>query len=77
MCIRDRYVIPELLGGPQTLMIARVLWEEYFNNNDWPMASAVAVSMVALILIPLVLFNRYQKDVRGGDDAPLPARAAH
>jgi len=71
------YVIPELLGGPQTLMIARVLWEEYFNNNDWPMASAVAVSMVALILIPLVLFNRYQKDVRGGDDAPLPARAAH
>jgi len=70
------YVIPELLGGPQTLMIARVLWEEYFNNNDWPMASAVAVSMVALILIPLVLFNRYQKDTRGeavGETAPARA----
>jgi putrescine transport system permease protein len=59
------YVIPELLGGPRTLMIARVLWEEFFNNNDWPMAAAVAVSMVVLILIPLVLFNRYQTDVRG------------
>ena len=73
------YVIPDLLGGPRTLMIARVLWEEYFNNNDWPMASAVAVIMVGLILIPLVLLNRYQGGVRGGsfdDDAPGPAGAA-
>jgi putrescine transport system permease protein len=54
------YVIPELLGGPQTLMIARVLWNEYFQNVDWPMASAVAVIMVVLILVPLVLLNRYQ-----------------
>jgi putrescine transport system permease protein len=53
-------VIPELLGGPQTLMIARVLWNEYFQNVDWPMASAVAVIMVVLILMPLVLLNRYQ-----------------
>ncbi len=58
------YVIPELLGGPQTLMIARVLWDEFFNNVDWPMASAVAVSMVGLILLPLVLFNHYQRDTR-------------
>ncbi|HXY05695.1 MAG TPA: ABC transporter permease subunit [Burkholderiaceae bacterium] len=58
------YVIPELLGGPQTLMIARVLWDEFFNNVDWPMASAVAVSMVGLILLPLVLFNHYQRDMR-------------
>lgn len=74
------YVIPELLGGPRTLMIARVLWEEFFNNNDWPMASAVAVSMVGLILIPLVLFNRYQGAVRGvasdRDEAPLRRAAA-
>jgi putrescine transport system permease protein len=65
------YVIPDLLGGPRTLMIARVLWEEYFNNNDWPMASAVAVIMVGLILVPLVLLNRYQNDARGAgaDDA--------
>jgi putrescine transport system permease protein len=63
------YVIPELLGGPETLMIGRVLWDEFFSNNDWPMASAVAVSMVVLILIPLAVFNRYQSDaggVRGG-----------
>ena len=54
------YVIPELLGGPSTLMIGRVLWDEFFSNNDWAMASAVAVSMVVLILIPLVIFNKYQ-----------------
>jgi putrescine transport system permease protein len=59
------YVIPELLGGPRTLMIARVLWEEFFNNNDWPMAASVAVTMVVLILIPMVLFNRYQSEMRG------------
>ncbi len=62
------YVIPELLGGPSTLMIGRVLWDEFFSNNDWPMASAVAVSMVILILFPLALFNKYQADsgsVRG------------
>jgi len=61
------YVIPELLGGPQTRMIARALWNEYFQNLDWPMASAVAVSMVGLILLPLVLLNRYQNvDGAGG-----------
>lgn len=54
------YVIPELLGGPRTLMIGRVLWDEFFSNNDWAMASAVAVSMVVLILVPLAVFNRYQ-----------------
>jgi putrescine transport system permease protein len=72
------YVIPELLGGPRTLMIARVLWEEFFNNNDWPMAASVAVSMVVLILIPLVLFNRYQSDVRGAgpDERAAPAPGA-
>ena len=56
------YVIPELLGGPSTLMIGRVLWDEFFSNNDWSMASAVAVTMVALILVPLAIFNKYQAD---------------
>jgi putrescine transport system permease protein len=59
------YVIPELLGGPSTLMIGRVLWDEFFSNNDWAMASSVAVSMVVLILIPLAVFNRYQADSGG------------
>jgi putrescine transport system permease protein len=54
------YVIPELLGGPSTLMIGRVLWDEFFSNNDWAMASSVAVTMVGLILVPLAIFNRYQ-----------------
>ena len=54
------YVIPELLGGPETLMIARVLWDEFFSNNDWAMASAVAVTMIVLILVPLAIFNHYQ-----------------
>jgi putrescine transport system permease protein len=59
------YVIPELLGGPSTLMIGRVLWDEFFSNNDWAMASAVAVTMVGLILIPLAIFNKYQADSGG------------
>jgi putrescine transport system permease protein len=58
-CVGE-FVIPELLGGPETLMIGRVLWDEFFSNNDWPMASAVAVVMILLILVPLGIFNRYQ-----------------
>jgi putrescine transport system permease protein len=54
------YVIPELLGGPQTLNIGRVLWDEFFSNNDWSMASAVAIVMVLLILLPMAIFNHYQ-----------------
>ncbi|MFM9913866.1 MAG: ABC transporter permease subunit [Methylophilaceae bacterium] len=56
------YVIPELLGGPDTLMIGRVLWDEFFSNNDWPMASSVAVVMILLILLPMALFNKYQSE---------------
>jgi len=58
-CVGE-FVIPELLGGPETLMIGRVLWDEFFSNNDWPMASSVAVIMVLLIIVPLALFHRYQ-----------------
>ena len=62
-CIGE-YVIPELLGGPQTLMIGRVMWDEFFANNDWPMASTVAVVMVLLIIVPLALFNKYQAEAQ-------------
>jgi putrescine transport system permease protein len=61
------YVIPELLGGPRTLMIARVLWDEFFSNNDWPMASAVTIVMILLILVPMALFNRYNDETKLGD----------
>jgi putrescine transport system permease protein len=60
-CVGE-YVIPELLGGPQTQMIGRTLWDEFFSNNDWPMASAVAVAMVLLIIVPLAVFNKYQAE---------------
>jgi putrescine transport system permease protein len=60
-CVGE-YVTPELLGGPQTLMIGRVLWDEFFSNNDWPMASTVAVVLILLIVVPLAVFNKYQAE---------------
>jgi putrescine transport system permease protein len=54
------YVIPELLGGTETLMIGKVLWEEFFNNRNWPVASALAIVMILILLIPIILFNHYQ-----------------
>ena len=54
------FIIPELLGGPETLMIGKVLWQEFFNNRDWPVASAVAMVMLALLVIPIMLFQHYQ-----------------
>jgi putrescine transport system permease protein len=62
-CIGE-FVIPELLGGPQTLMIGRVLWDEFFSNNDWPMASSVAIVMILLIIVPLAIFNKYQAEAQ-------------
>jgi putrescine transport system permease protein len=56
------YVIPELLGGPQTQMIGRTLWDEFFSNNDWPMACAVAVTMILLVIVPIAIFSRYQSE---------------
>ena len=57
------YVIPELLGGSSTLMIGRVLWDEFFNNLDWPMASAVAVVMILIILLPMAIYNKSQAEL--------------
>lgn len=54
------YVIPEMLGGADTLMMGRVMWTEFFNNTDWPMASAVTCVMVMFLLVPLVVFQRNQ-----------------
>ena len=59
------YVIPELLGGANTLMIGRVMWNEFFNNADWPMASAVTVAMVLLLLVPMAVFQYYQVKEQG------------
>ncbi|WPC07210.1 ABC transporter permease subunit [Pseudomonas benzenivorans] len=60
------FVIPELLGGPETLMIGKVLWQEFFNNRDWPVAASLAVVMLAILIIPIILFNRNQaKEMEG------------
>jgi len=60
-CVGE-YVIPELLGGPQTQMIGRTLWDEFFSNNDWPMACTVAVTMILLIIVPVAIFSRYRAE---------------
>ncbi len=60
------YVIPELLGGANTLMIGRVMWNEFFNNADWPMASAVTCAMVLLLLVPMAMFQHFQAKEQEG-----------
>jgi putrescine transport system permease protein len=61
------FVIPSLLGGSDTLMIGKVLWEEFFNNRDWPVASAVAVILLAILVIPIILFQRNEQKQREAD----------
>ena len=58
------FVIPSLLGGSKTLMIGKVLWEEFFSNRDWPVASAVAVVLLLLLVIPIILFQRNEQKQR-------------
>ncbi len=54
------FVIPALLGGPDSLMIGRVLWEEFFHNRDWPVASAVAIAMLILLVGPIMILQYNQ-----------------
>jgi putrescine transport system permease protein len=58
------FVIPDLLGGSDTLMIGKTLWSEFFSNRDWPLASAVAVILLFMLVIPIVLFQRNQQNQR-------------
>jgi putrescine transport system permease protein len=53
------FVIPSLLGGPNQLMIGRVLWDEFFGNHDWPVASAVAIAFLLLLVGPLAIYQYY------------------
>jgi putrescine transport system permease protein len=52
------FVIPDLLGGPNTLMIGKILWDEFFINRDWPVASALAIAMLVLLALPMGLVRR-------------------
>ena len=61
------FVIPDLLGGPDALTIGRAIWTEFFSNRDWPMASAVAIAMLALIVVPMLVFEYVQDKRLEGD----------
>ena len=62
------FVIPDLLGGPDSLMVGKMLWTEFFANKDWPLASALAVCLLALLVIPFVLLQRLER--RLAPDSP-------
>jgi putrescine transport system permease protein len=61
------FVIPSLLGGSSTLMIGKVLWEEFFSNRDWPVASAVAIILLLILVIPIILFQKNQEKNQEAD----------
>jgi putrescine transport system permease protein len=65
--IVGEFVIPDLLGGSQTVMIGQTLWTEFFGNRDWPVASAVAVVLLCLLVVPIVIYQQMQsRDLAGG-----------
>jgi putrescine transport system permease protein len=65
--IVGEFVIPDLLGGSETLMIGQTLWTEFFSNRDWPAASAIAVALLCLLLVPIVFYERLQqRTLEGG-----------
>jgi putrescine transport system permease protein len=68
-CVGE-FVIPSLLGGPENLMIGRVVWDEMFASNNWPRASALAVAMIGLIIVPLAIYYHYT-----GSAAPDAAKS--
>ena len=61
------FVIPDILGGSGTLMIGKTLWAEFFNNRDWPLASAIAIVLLVVLVVPIVWFQR-QQAARAGED---------
>ncbi len=68
-CVGE-FVIPSLLGGPENIMIGRVVWDEMFASNNWPRASALAVAMIGLIIVPLAIYYHYT-----GDAAPTAEKS--
>jgi putrescine transport system permease protein len=64
--IVGEFVIPDLLGSSQTMMIGQTLWTEFFANRDWPVASAVAVVLLCLLVVPLAVYQQMQARYPGG-----------
>jgi putrescine transport system permease protein len=65
--IVGEFVIPDLLGGSETLMIGQTLWTEFFSNRDWPVASAIAIALLMLLLVPILFYERFQQRSLEGD----------
>jgi putrescine transport system permease protein len=65
--IVGEFVIPDLLGGSETLMIGQTLWTEFFSNRDWPVASAIAIALLMLLLVPILFYERLQQRSLEGD----------
>jgi putrescine transport system permease protein len=64
--ILGEFVIPDLLGGSATLMIGQTLWTEFFANRDWPLASAVAVALLCLLIVPILIYqHRQAREIEG------------
>jgi putrescine transport system permease protein len=63
--IVGEFVIPDLLAGSDTLMIGQTLWLEFFTNRDWPVASATAVLLLVILLLPLLIYDRFQRRQMG------------
>lgn len=64
--IIGEFVIPDLLGGSQSVMIGQTLWTEFFANKDWPVASAIAVVLLGLLVVPIIVYERLQQREIGG-----------
>jgi putrescine transport system permease protein len=65
--IVGEFVIPDLLGGSSSLMIGQTLWTEFFQNRDWPVASAVAIALLAILLVPILVYQHLQmRSLRDG-----------
>jgi putrescine transport system permease protein len=61
------FVIPDLLGGPGNLMIGKLLWTEFFDNKDWPLAAALAIALLGLLVVPFVLMQRLERRMEGAE----------
>ena len=63
--IAGEFVIPDLLGGSDALMIGQTLWTEFFQNKDWPVASAVAIALLVILLMPILVYQHLQMRALG------------
>ncbi|MCB1874895.1 MAG: ABC transporter permease subunit [Chromatiales bacterium] len=62
------FVIPDLLGGPDSLMVGRMMWTEFFSNKDWPLASSLAIVLLGLLVVPFVALQRWQRRYEDSDE---------